>query len=218
MSPGVDDGSGPLPLENEQQATSSIAGLQGSVAEAQEAVRELQTEKKAKETKKEMLSDHIVILNRCLRLNTFTRDGFTIDTLGEVADRFDHARPSEDAIRAVITELKEKSIDEDGLAKLEDSLKVSPLFFAVSIHLTFELSHCMWLYCLCGGGNFGPFGGTASDLLAFPHHLYFIFPAMTHLQHVCVGVAKSAVEMHSFVFILLFRVVVHYFAHTLTES
>ena len=121
MSPGVDDGSGPLPLENEQQATSSIAGLQGSVAEAQEAVRKLQTEKEAKEKKKEMPSDHIVILNRCLRLNTFTHDGFTIDTLGEVADRFDHARPSEDAIQAVITELKEeKSIE-------EDRLKVSPL-------------------------------------------------------------------------------------------
>ena len=41
MSPGVDDGSGPLPLENEQQATSSIAGLRDSVAEAQEAVRKL---------------------------------------------------------------------------------------------------------------------------------------------------------------------------------
>ena len=122
MSPGVDDGSGPLPLENEQQATSSIAGLQGSVAEAEEAVRKLQTEKKAKEKKKAMLSDHIVILNRCLRDETFTRDDFTIGTLGEVADRFDHARPSEDAIQAVITELKEeKSIK-------EDRLKVSPLF------------------------------------------------------------------------------------------
>ena len=129
MSSGVDDGSGRLPLENEQQATSSIAGLQGSVAEAEEAVRKLQTEKKAKEKKKVMLSDHIVIFNRCLRLNTFTRDGFTIGTLGEVADRFDHARPSEDAIRAVITELKKKkSTNEDGLAKLEDRLMVSPLF------------------------------------------------------------------------------------------
>ena len=77
----------------------------------------------------------------------------------------------------------------------------------------------MWLYCLCGVGNFGPFGGTASGLLAFPHYLYFIFPAMTHSQHVCVGVAKSAVEMlHSFVFYSVVSSRCTFILHTLTES
>ena len=104
----MDDGSGPLPLENAQQATSSIAGLQGSVAKAEEAERKLQTEE-------EMLRGHIVILNRCLRERMFACDGFTVRNWGDVADNFDTMQPSEDAIRDVISELK-------------DRLKVSPLF------------------------------------------------------------------------------------------
>ena len=47
----------------------------------------------------------------------------------------------------------------------------------------------MWLYCLCGGGNLGPFGGMASSLLAFCTHFFFYLSSMTHSQHVCLGVA-----------------------------
>ena len=46
--------------------------------------------------------------------------------------------------------------------------------FVVSIHSTFELSHYMWLYCLCGVGNLGLFGGTASGLLALTPTFSFI--------------------------------------------
>ena len=70
----------------------------------------------------------------------------------------------------------------------------------------------MWLYCLCGVGNLGPFGGTASGLLAFHTHFLFQLSSMTHSQHVCVWVAKSAVVMYSVV--QLFVVVVSSFVHS----
>ena len=111
MSPGVDDGSGPLPLENEQQATSSIAGLQGSVAETQEAVRKLQTKKKKLETKKEelqterkKLSDHIDVLTCCVR----EKKAFTTDNLGAAVKHFLDVPPSEAVVRTIITKLKDE--------------------------------------------------------------------------------------------------------------
>ena len=103
MSPGGDDGSGPLPLENEQQATSSIAGLQGSLAET---VRKLWTEK-------EMLSAHIDVLKRCVWDKTFTPDD-----LGAAVKHFMDVPPSEADVCTTISTL------EDRLAKLEDLLKV----------------------------------------------------------------------------------------------
>ena len=114
MSPGVDDGSGPLPLENEQQATSSIAGLQGSVAETQEAVRKLQTKKEELQTERKKLSDHIDVLTCCVR----EKKAFTTDNLGAAVKHFLDVPPSEAVVRTIITKLK------DRLHKLEGRLKV----------------------------------------------------------------------------------------------
>ena len=107
MSPGVDDGSVPLPL-NEQQAASSMAGLKDSVAEKEDVVRKLETVKKelyTKEeklqTKEEMLSDHVDLLIRCVRHKTFTRDA-----LGTAAKYFVVVPPSEADVLARIRKLE----------------------------------------------------------------------------------------------------------------
>ena len=70
----------------------------------------------------------------------------------------------------------------------------------------------MWLYCLCGVGNFGPFGGMASGLLAFHTHFYFIFLA-SPIRNMCVlGLQLSALVMHSVVQLCCYFVVSS-FAH-----
>ena len=54
----------------------------------------------------------------------------------------------------------------------------------------------------------------------FPHPFLFYFCSMTHSQHVCVGVAKSALEMHSVVQLCCYFVVFWFCTftfHTLTE-
>ena len=114
MSPGVDDRSVPLPL-NEQQAASSMAGLKDSVAEKEDVVRKLETEEEelrtvkkelyTKEeklqTKEEMLSDHVDLLIRCVRHKTFTRDA-----LGTAAKYFVVVPPSEADVLARIRKLE----------------------------------------------------------------------------------------------------------------
>ena len=107
MSPGVDDGSVPLPL-HEQQATSSMAGLKDSVAEKEDVVRKLETEKKElrtekKElyTKEEMLSDHVDLLIRCVQHKMFTRAA-----LGAAAKYFVVVPPSEADVLARIRKLE----------------------------------------------------------------------------------------------------------------
>ena len=109
MSPGVDDGSGPLPLENAQQATSSTAGLRDSVAEKQEAVRKLQTEEEALQTeRKELrdhiaeLRDHIAVLTCCVR----EKKTFAADNLGAAVTHFLDVPPSEAVVRTMITKLE----------------------------------------------------------------------------------------------------------------
>ena len=73
----------------------------------------------------------------------------------------------------------------------------------------------MWLYCLCGGGNLGSFGGTASGLLAFHTHFFFYLSSMAHSQYVCVGLQLSALEMHSVVQLCCYFVVSS-FVHSLS--
>ena len=102
MSPGVDDRSVPLPL-NEQQATSSMAGLKDSVAEKEEVVRKLRTEEEKLQTEEEMLSDHFYVLIRCVQENTFTRDA-----LGAAAKYFVDVPPSEADVLARISKLKKE--------------------------------------------------------------------------------------------------------------
>ena len=100
MSPGVDDGSVPLPL-HEQQATSSMAGLKDSVAEKEDVVRKLETEKKELRTEKKMLSDHVDLLIRCVQHKMFTRAA-----LGAAAKYFVDVPPSEADVRARIPKLE----------------------------------------------------------------------------------------------------------------
>ena len=121
MSPGVDDGSVPLPLMKKQQAVSSTAGLRDSVAEMQEAARKLETEEEKLETKEEKLQterkelrDHIAVLTCCIR----EKKPFTADFLGAAVKHFLDVPPSEAVVLTIITKL------EDRLYKLEDKLKV----------------------------------------------------------------------------------------------
>ena len=100
MSPGVDDGSVPLPL-HEQQATSSMAGLKDSVAEKEDVVRKLETEKKELRTEKKMLSDHVDLLIRCVQHKMFTRAA-----LGAAAKYFVVVPPSEADVLARIRKLE----------------------------------------------------------------------------------------------------------------
>ena len=56
----------------------------------------------------------------------------------------------------------------------------------------------MWLYCLCGRVNLGPFRGMASSLLAF--HTYFILSFQHDPFATCVlGLQLSALEIYSVV-------------------
>ena len=128
MSPGVDDGSVPLPLMKKQQAASSTAGLQGSVAEKQEAVRkqlteeeklktqrkELQIEKKELETQRKELRDHIAVLTCCVR----EKKAFTADNLGAAVKHFTHVPPSEAVVLTIITKLEDKLHQLEGLLKV----------------------------------------------------------------------------------------------------
>ena len=135
MSPGVDDGSVPLPLMKKQQAVSSTAGLRDSVAEMQEAARKLeteeeklQTEEEELETKKEKvqterkeLRDHIAVLTCCVREKKL----FTTDNLGATVTHFLDIPPSEAVVRTMITKLEDRLHKlEDKLDKLEGRLKV----------------------------------------------------------------------------------------------
>ena len=119
MSPGVDDGSVPLPLMKKQQAASSTAGLRDSVAETQEAAWKLQTQKEKLQRKKETLQterkelrDHIAVLTCCVR----EKKPFTTDNLGAAVTHFLHVPPSEAVVLTMITKL------EDELDKLKDDL------------------------------------------------------------------------------------------------
>ena len=68
----------------------------------------------------------------------------------------------------------------------------------------------MWLYCLCGVGNLGPFGGTASGP-DFLHQYLFHLCNITHSQHECVGIAKLACVFHNLVFYFVVSSGVHSF-------
>ena len=100
MSPGVADERGPPPSSNEQQVTSSVAGLRDSIAETEEDVSKLRTQN-------EIFGKEIDILNRCLRERTFTCDNFTVDALGEAVRHFAELRPSEATFHTIINMITE---------------------------------------------------------------------------------------------------------------
>ena len=65
----------------------------------------------------------------------------------------------------------------------------------------------MWLHCLCGVGNLGPFGGMASGLLAFHTHLCFIFLASPIRNMCALGLQLPALVMHSVIQLCCYFVV-----------
>ena len=122
------------------------------VAEAKNEIAELKEKEKT-------FSEHIDVLIDCS-----ASEKFADENLGVTKKYFTTLPPQKSEVLLQIADLKYYlkvlpllstpililSVQHDPFATCVCRVEL----FVVSIHLTFELSHYMWLYCLCGGGNF----------------------------------------------------------------